>query len=293
MKSPIIAFFGTPSFATAVLDELAAAGMLPSLIITAPDAPKGRKLILTPPEVKVWAEEKGIPVLQPTTLKNEVKLAPLLNTEWDLFVVAAYGKKLPAEILALPKHGTFNVHPSLLPKLRGASPVCSAILADVRETGVSIMLVDEALDHGPIVAQARVELEESEWPPRATLFEQLLAHAGGSLLAETIPLWVEGKITPEEQNHEKATFSQKITKDMGEINLTDDPYKNLLKIRAYDGWPGTYFMHIRNGKDGEKNMRVKILDAKLAEDGTLQILRVVPEGKKEMDYNDFLRRMKN
>lgn len=286
MKSSTIVFFGTPLFATAVLDELAVAGIMPSLVVTTPNAPKGRRLILTPPDAKVWAERQNIPVLQPhslQSLKKDIELAPLINTDWDLFIAAAYGKKLPADILALPKHGTLNVHPSLLPKFRGASPVRSAILEDVRETGVSIMLMDEMLDHGPIVAQARIELEKSDWPPRAILFEQLMAHAGGQLLAETIPLWLEGTITPEEQDHTKATCSQKITKDMGQIDLSDEPYHNLLKIRAYDGWPGTYFMHSRNGKE----IRVKIMDATLADNGTLQILRVIPEGKKEMGYEDF------
>ena len=288
MKQSIV-FFGGQPLATATLEELESAGIMPSLVVTSADAPKGRGLVLTAPEAKVWAEAHTIPVLQPTTLKNarenNREIAPLFNTEWDLFIVASYGKILPPEILALPKHSTLNVHPSLLPKFRGPSPIRSAILEDARETGVSIMLMDEELDHGPIIAQARVELEESEWPPRATLFEQLLAHAGGELLAETIPLWMEGTITPEEQDHDKATFSQKITKEMGMIDLSDDPHKNLLKIRAYDGWPGTYFMHSRNGKE----MRVKIIDAAVAPNGILQILRVIPEGKKEMKYEDFLR----
>ena len=285
MKSKSIVFFGTPAFATAVLDELATARLTPALIVTAPDAPKGRTLILTPPEAKVWAKQHNIPTLQPHSLGDHAEIAPLINSEWDLFIVAAYGKKLTADILALPKYGTLNVHPSLLPKLRGASPVRSAILADMRETGVSLMLMDAQLDHGPIVAQARVELEEKEWPPRATMFEQLLAHAGGQLLAETIPLWLSGKITPEEQDHSRATFSRKITKEDGKLDLLDDAYQNLLKIRAYDGWPSTYFMHTKNGK----NIRVKITDAKLAPDGTLELLRVIPEGKKEMSYKDFLR----
>lgn len=285
MRPLTIVFFGTPVFATAVLDELAAAMITPSLIVTAPDAPKGRKLILTSSEVKVWAENHNVLVLQPTSLNDGAEIAPLLNTEWDLCIVAAYGKKLPPEILSLPKHGALNVHPSLLPQFRGASPVRSAILEDARETGVTIMLMDAELDHGPILAQARVEIAPEDWPPRATILEQLLACAGGELLAETIPLWIAGKIIPEEQKHDKATLSQKITKDMGQIDLADDPYKNLLKIRAYDGWPGTYFIHPRKGKD----IRVKIMDAKLADDGALQILRVVPEGKREMSYDDFVR----
>ncbi len=283
MKKPTIVFFGTPTFATIVLDELAEAHLIPSLIVTAPDAPKGRKLLLTPPEAKVWAEAHDVPVIQPVTLIDTDTLAPLLNTDWDLFIVAAYGQKIPQNILDLPTHGTLNVHPSLLPKFRGASPIRSAILADARETGVSVMLMDAELDHGPVLAQARIELAPEDWPPRATIFEALLAHAGGQLLAETIPPWLAGTITPEAQDHTQATFSQKITKDMGRIDLADDPYQNLLKIRAYDGWPSAYFIQSQKGKD----VHVKITDAELAPDGTLRILRVIPEGKKEMSYEDF------
>ncbi len=285
MKKPSIVFFGTPAFAVIILDELSATHIVPSLIVTAPDAPQGRALILTPPEVKVWGETHDVPVLQPTSLTDTDTLAPLFNTNWDLFIVAAYGYIVPPEILALPKHGTLNVHPSLLPQFRGASPIRSAILTDTRETGVSIMLMDKELDHGPIVAQARVELAKEDWPPSAILFEQLLAHTSGQLLAETIPPWIAGDITPEAQDHSNATFSKKITKDMAEITLSDDPYTNLLKIRAYDGWPSAYFIHPHH----DKNIRIKITDAELASDGSLKILRIIPEGKKEMPYEDFMR----
>lgn len=285
MQDLRIAFFGTPLFATIVLDELKEAGILPSLIITAPDTPQGRSLTLTPPPVKVWAAAEGIEVLQPQTLADEDTLAPVYNSEWDLFIVASYGALVPASLLNLPKYGTLNVHPSLLPKFRGASPVRSAILADERTTGVSIMLMDEKLDHGPVVAQARIELAPEDWPPSALLLEELLAHAGGALLAETISPWVASDIRPEVQDETQATYTKKITKEMGLLDLSADPYCNLLKIRAYDGWPGTYFFHERRGK----KIRVKVLDAELAEDGSLRLTRVIPEGKREMAYEDFLR----
>ena len=285
MKPPTFAFFGTPDFATAVLDELARARLLPALILCAPDVRASRGLALTAPPAKTWAEEQGNPILLPTSLTNEDELAPLLNTQWDLFLVAAYGKLLPPEILALPRSGVLNVHPSLLPRLRGPAPVAAAILADEPQTGVSIMLMDEEMDHGPIVAQARIEIEKDDWPVRASVLEVLLAHAGGELLAETLPLWLAGKITPEEQDHAQATYTQKITTADGRIDLAKDPYQNLLKIRAYDSGPGAFFLHKRNNK----HIRVKITDARLAADGSLEILRVIPEGKKEMDYQDFLR----
>jgi len=287
MKHLRIAYFGTPAFSVAILEELAKAGIAPSIIVTTPDAPRGRGLVLTPPETKVWAEEHDIEVLQPATLRltatEDLARDILYNSEWDLFIVASYGKILPKELLAIPRHGTLNVHPSLLPKYRGASPIRSAILEDAQDaTGVTIMLLDEGMDSGPIVAQARVTPEE--WPPRAQVFEQLLAKEGGELLAEVIPLWVKGEITPEEQDASQATFSKKIEKEMGHLDLQDDPYQNFLKIRALEGWPGTFFFVEKQGVQ----TRIKITDA-LFKDGILSILSVIPEGKKEMLYEDFLR----
>lgn len=280
-----IVFFGTPDIAVHVLDALRNTGYTPDLIITNPDAPQGRKMLMTPPPVKVWGEAAGIPVLQPTTLKDPDVLKRLTKGAYTLFIVAAYGKIIPQTILDIPKHGTLNVHPSLLPKLRGASPIRSAILSNMRETGVTIMLMDAALDHGPILAQETVMIPEDTWPLKGAALDSLLAEKGGALLATTIPAWLRGNITPREQAHEEATFCTKITKEMGEIDLTADPYINLLKIRAFDGWPGTYFFTEKNSK----RIRVKIIDAELTQDGSLKILRVIPEGKKEMAYEDFVR----
>jgi methionyl-tRNA formyltransferase len=285
-----IAFFGTSDFSVGVLDALEAAGIVPSIVVSAPDAKRGRGLTLTPPETKVWAEERNIPVLQPHTLRldkgNDESRDMLYNSEWDLFIVASYGKILPQELLDTPVHGTLNVHPSLLPQYRGASPIRSAILEDNPDAvGVTIMLLDAGVDTGPIVAQGRVGIERGEgWPPGALMLEQLLAKEGGALLAEVIPEWITGSITPEAQDGSKATLSKKIEKEMGLIDLTDDPYKNYLKICALEGWPGTYFFTEKNGK----KIRVKVTEASYS-DSALTIERVIPEGKKEMAYADFLR----
>lgn len=282
-----IAFFGTPQFSVDILDELQKKGIVPSVIVTVPDAPQGRGLMLASPEVKVWAEEHGIETLQPETLRlnstEDVARDILYNSEWDLFVVASYGKILPKELLEIPTYGTLNVHPSLLPHYRGASPIRSSILDDNKDAvGVTIMLLDAGMDTGPIVAQGRVDVEE--WPPHAETLERLLAHEGGELLAEVIPLWVKKEITPEAQDATHVTFSKKITKEMGELKLSDDPYQNFLKIRALEGWPGTFFFIEKNGK----SLRIKITDASF-ENGVLTILSVIPEGKKEMLYEDFAR----
>ena len=156
-------FFGTPEFAMIILEELELKGLLPLLVVTAPDKPKGRKLVVTPSEVKLWAQAHDIPVLTPEKLKNEEFVAELSKQEWDLFVVAAYGKIIPKNILEMPKRGVLNVHPSLLPKFRGSSPIESAILSDEKFTGVTIMQLDEEMDHGPVLAQR--ERICTIWPP--------------------------------------------------------------------------------------------------------------------------------
>ncbi|MEK7613839.1 MAG: methionyl-tRNA formyltransferase [Patescibacteria group bacterium] len=292
-----IVFFGTPQFAVWTLDALEKGGIVPDIVVTAPDKPQGRGLLIQPSPVKVWATERDIPVLEPLSLKTKSSSDPsgqtsgfsqedeamdlLLNSEWDLFIVAAYGKLIPKELINLPRKGTINVHPSLLPKFRGASPIPSQILADEKNIGVSIMLIDEKMDHGPLLAQASVTPEE--WPLKSSLLEEMLATIGGELLAETCPPWLDETISPEAQNHDLATFTAKIEKADGEISLTDDGYKNYLKYCAYDVWPGTFFFVEKAGK----KMRVKITDAEYS-NGVFTPLLVIPEGKKEIDYKKFI-----
>ena len=145
------------------------------------------------------------------------------------------------------------------------------------------MQMDEEMDHGPILAQASVTPDV--WPPHAHELEDILMHEGGKLLAKTIPPYLAGAITPKEQDHSKATYCELFTKEDGLIDLNDDPKENLLKIRAFEGWPGTYFYVTKNGK----KERLKIAEARLGGDGRLLFERVIPDGKKEMPYVDFLR----
>jgi methionyl-tRNA formyltransferase len=282
------AFFGTPDIAVIILDELKSAGNLPSLIVTNPDALVGRKQILTPPPAKVWALENNIPVIQPTSLKDITTLPELTDTLWDLMIVAAYGKLIPQWLLDLPAHGILNVHPSLLPKLRGASPIRSAILQNIRSTGVTIMKLDAELDHGPIIAQLPADIPAEHWPVAGNILDTGLARKGGALLAKIIPDWVAGTIVPTEQNHDEATFCAKIDKSMSELVI--DPgnlptgaqaYEYLCKIRAFDGWPETFFIY-----DGK---RIKIKHATLAGDGSLIITRIIPEGKNEQDWKQYFK----
>lgn len=281
-----IVFWGTSRFSVLVLDELAREGFTPSLIVTAPPKPKGRGLILTPSDVKVWADAHNVSTLEPTEIKSE-KFLETLGRDWDLFIIASYGKIVPRSILDLPKHGTLNVHPSLLPKLRGATPLQSAILEDIpvgepHTTGVSVMLIDEEVDHGPIVAQETTEV--LNWPPKESELEETLGILGGKLLAKTIPSWVAGNITPIEQNHSHATYTKKIAKADALVNLDEDPFQTYRKIRAFNVWPRTYSMTTR----GDREMRVVITEAHI-ENGSLVIDRVIPEGKREMPYTEFLR----
>lgn len=278
--NPRFVFFGTPEMAVYVLEELEKKRLLPSLVITAPDRPQGRGMTLTAPPVKEWAQTRDIPVLQPQKLDEETIHALEENGPWDLFVVAAYGMIIPQAIIDLPKKGVLNVHPSLLPRFRGASPIQSQILGDEKMVGITIMLIDAKLDHGPILTQKQIEV--SQWPPQASVLEEMLAREGGKLLGEVIPNWLTGDIEATEQEHEKATFTKKISKADGEINLDDDPYTNYLKIQAFDRWPRTYFYHSTNGN------RIRVIVSKSSfRDGKLVIERVIPEGKSEMSYEDF------
>ncbi|MFZ2621250.1 MAG: methionyl-tRNA formyltransferase [Minisyncoccia bacterium] len=284
--SPVFAFFGTSSFSVIVLDELKSSGFLPTLIVTGEDKPKGRKLVLTPPEVKVWAEKIGVKCIQLKTLRkpeSEEIIKSYAPNGFDLFIVASYGKIIPQNILDLPKYKTINVHPSLLPKLRGPSPIISAILRE-NETGVTIMRLDADIDHGPILAQRKVYVE---WPPYAEDLEKTLGIEGGKLLAETIPGWIEGKVKEQEQDHSQATFCAKVQKTDGEIDLSEDSKINLLKIRAYHMWPGAYFFSEQNGV----KKRIIVKRAHLEKDEFV-LDRVLPEGKKEMNYADYLKGIK-
>lgn len=275
-------FFGTSKFSVLVLEKLKENGFVPSLIITTEDKPKGRKLTLTPPEVKAWAIKENTPFIQLKSLKDSsgFDLIKEKTSSSEVFIVASYGKIIPQNILDLPKFGTLNVHPSLLPKLRGASPIQSSILEE-NETGVTIIKLDAEMDHGPIITQEKVEV--ADWPPYADKLEEILGQKGGEILSEILPDWISGKIEITEQDHNKATFCKKIEKEDGQINLEDNPETNLRKIRAYNIWPVAFTFY----KHKEKTIRLSIKSARL-EDGKLILEKVIPEGKKEMDFDAFI-----
>jgi len=287
-------FFGTDEFSIAVLEELEKADLLPSLIVTAPSKPTGRKQVITPPPVKVWADGKSIPTLQPEKLGEDFA-SELKEKNPNLFITASYGKIIPQEVLDIPTKGALNVHPSLLPLYRGSSPIENAILDDAKETGVTVMLMDSKMDHGPILNQEVVFFEN--WPSKLAVQDEL-AHLGGQILSETIPLWLNGEIEEQEQDHDLATFTKLIKKEDGEIKLdipvspksskkiASQDRKKYLKYLAYKPWPGVfYFIYPEPGRrEGEKKTRVKITEAEF-KDNQFIIKRIIPEGKKEMDFN--------
>ena len=275
-----IAFFGSSKVSIYVLDELEKAGFIPTVVVTTPDKPQGRGLKLAPNIVKAWAQDKSIKAYDPAAL--DVGFEKTLRDEaCDLFIVASYGKIIPESIVFMPKYKTLNVHPSLLPRYRGAAPLPTAMLDDAKDAGVTIMRMDEKMDHGPIVATKGIAV--TEWPTYE-IFEEMMAREGGRLLAKIIPDWVAGKIAEKEQDHSAATFTEKTEKEDALLNLSADPYENFRKIQAYHEWPQAYFFADRNGKQ----VRVKVIQASF-EGGKLIIEKVLPEGGRAMAYGDFLK----
>ncbi|MCK4918568.1 MAG: methionyl-tRNA formyltransferase [Candidatus Pacebacteria bacterium] len=275
-KKPKIAFLGSPELAVTVLEELKKADITPSLIITQPDKKVGRKLVVTSPPVKTWADENNIPTLQPEKLDEEF-INKLKSKNWDLFILVAYGKIIPQEILDIPAKGILNLHPSLLPKYRGATPIHSPILNGDTETGVSIVLLDNKLDHGAILAQEKLNLWRnsiSEMPTESQL-EKTLAQLGGKLLGGSTPKWLNNEIEAVGQNHEEATFCNKFKSTDALIDLENNPQENFLKIQAFNKWPKAHYF--------KNNKRVLIKKAHL-ENNKLIIDRILPEGGQEIDF---------
>lgn len=285
-------FFGTDNFSVFVLEELKKDSRIPEIIVTAPDRPAGRGQKIKESEAKVWAKENNVEVLQPEKIDKDF-INKISEQNWDFFVVASYGKIIPKELIEIPKHGCLNVHPSLLPLYRGASPIESAMLDDNKETGVTIMLMDEKMDHGPILNQEFIYFKE--WQNKVEV-EKELAVVGGKLLVDTLPLWLNREIEEQVQDHNSATFTKKITKEMGEIKFSDiEKIHNgnydektarqiFLKVKALNPWPGSFFFY----EHGGNSIRVKIKSVSY-QDGKLKIEKVLPEGKKEMDFESFLR----
>lgn len=242
-----IVFFGSSRFSTFVLEELEKAGYSPVLNII-----------------------------------NSKSPLPQIGNDIDLCVVASFGKILPAEMLSIPKYGFLNVHPSLLPELRGPAPIQSTILG-LGKPAVTVIKMDGKMDHGSIVAQEEVSI--APWPDHYAKVEEKLGQAGGKLLAKVIPEWFKGEIKEMPQEESTATYTKLIKKEDGLIELNGAAEENLRKVLAYSTWPGAY-MFFKN-KTG-KEIRIVIKDAEV-KGGKFMPTRIIPAGKREMDWQDFLR----
>ncbi len=285
-KNINFAFFGTGPLAESVLAALFRAGYEPALLVTKPDAPQGRHMQVTSPTIKLWAEMNHISTFQPESLKDLPEDSPLHTEDYDLFIVASYGKMIPDDILALPKHGVLNVHPSLLPKYRGPSPIESVLLDGAMTTGVSIMKLDSGMDTGPILAQSAFIIDLSA---TAGTMEVECGQLGGELLVQTLSHYVDGSLIPKEQSEDGVTVCKKITKELGEITLTTNAAEVQRKFRALTPWPSVYFFV----EHKDKNMRVKVTKVNLTLTGTDTLVAsdiiesVIPEGKHEISFTDF------
>lgn len=287
-------FFGTPRFAAIILEKLIDAGMPPVALVCNPDKPVGRKQIITPPATKelvISHQSLGIKIFQLETKKELIKISTQIFQEADFGIVAAYAMIIPKDVIEKPKLGIIGVHPSLLPKYRGPSPIQSAILAGETETGVSLFLMDEQLDHGSILAKRKINIESSSANSHELADE--LAEVSAELLIETLPKFVKGEIAPLSrdihqdvlrglpQDESRATYTRKFTsedafvseEDLAVATSGNSPEKATeidRKIRALNPEPGVWT--IQNGK------RVKLLEAKII-DSKLQLTKIQQEGK--------------
>jgi len=300
-----IAYLGTPEFAVPILEKLIQNGYKPIAVFCAPDKPVGRKQILTPPPVKVIAQKYNIPVYQPADVQN--LKSSILNLKSDLTICAAYGLILPKEILDAPRYGCLNIHPSVLPKYRGPSPIQYAILNGDEKTGVTIIKMNEKIDAGPIIKNQRLNIKNQRYTTPE--LSEKLSEMGANLLLEILPDWITGKIKPTPQDESQATYTKIIKKEDGLLNWQKSAQEIERQIRAFTPWPGAYTRIMNNesrimnlkiteaavSKDDKNKKPGEIFltdDEKLAiraGDGCLLLEKLQIEGGKPMTAQDFLR----
>lgn len=232
-----VVFMGSPAFVAPALDALLALGHTVVGVFMPPDKPAGRGQLPEPPELKAIALEKGLPVFQPPSLRTPQGLGMVASLRPQLIVVAAYGKILPPDVLSLPKYGCLNLHPSLLPRYRGPSPVVTALLEGEEVTGVTLMIMDEGMDTGPVLARRQERVLPHD---TALTLTQRLFLRGAELLRETLPLWEAGKVTPQPQDSANATYTQKVSKEDGFLDWQLPATVLERRVRAYTPWPTAY-----------------------------------------------------
>lgn len=232
-----LVFMGTPDFVVPVLDALVQGGYSVGGVYTQPDRPSGRGRIADPSPVKQYAVRMGLPVYQPDTWETPETIGQLASLAPEFIVVAAYGSILPGEAVNIPTHSCINVHPSLLPKYRGPAPVVSALLDGMSTTGVTLIVLEGKVDAGPVIAQRAVNVEEFD---TTGVLTSRLFMEGARLLTETLPKWLKGEITPQNQDDQSATTTKKLIKTDGELDWSQPQTHLLRQVKALDPWPGTY-----------------------------------------------------
>ena len=295
-------FMGTPQFAVTILESLLRSSYQVLAVYTQPDKPAGRGRPVVFPPVKKLALEQQIPVMQPETFKSSEVMEKLASFQPELIVVAAFGFILPPEVLSLPKFACLNVHPSLLPRHRGPSPVANTILCGDELTGVTIMVMDAELDTGPILAQKKVGISFMD---TTGSLSSKLADVGAALLLEILPKWLEGDLKPHAQDESQAIYSKLITSKDGEIDWHLPALELWRMVRAYNPWPSCYTwcqekrlkIHkaIPLGDGGGRKIGEVIALAEqpgvgvVTKQGILGLCQVQLEGKRAMSVNDFIR----
>ena len=298
-----VVYMGTPDFAVGPLQAMLSGGVEVLAVVTQPDRPKGRSKELMPSPVKVCAMQHQIPVLQPERIKRPEAVAELKQYDADLFVVAAFGQILSKEILEMPRLGCINIHASLLPKYRGAAPIQWSIIDGEKETGVTIMQMNEGLDTGDILTQKIVPITAED--TGESLFDKL-CEAGGQLLLETLPKLENGSITPVKQDESKSSYAKMLTKELGHIDFSGSAVEIERLIRGLNSWPSAYTKYegktlkiwkSRVAQNSEKEQQqkpgtiVRVTDDSIyvqTGNGVLELLEVQLEGKKRMQVKDFL-----
>lgn len=295
-----VVYMGTPDFAVGPLKALVEAGYEVTAVVTQPDKPKGRSKELIAPPVKAYALSQGLTVLQPEKIKTEEAVAELAKYEADLFVVAAFGQILSREILTMPKYGCINIHASLLPKYRGAAPIQWSIIDGEKETGVTIMQMDEGLDTGDILTQKIVPISDED--TGESLFDKL-CEAGSELLLETIPQIEAGSLTPVKQDASRSTYAKMLSKELGNIDFEKSAKEIWYLVRGLNSWPSAYTYYNRKTMKIWKaepvaensDLPAGTLVRKDKEsiyvqtgEGMLRILEIQLEGKKRMSVKDFM-----
>jgi len=274
-KKQKIIFIGTSLFAIATLEKLIENNYEILTVITAPDKPVGRKQEVIPSPVKEIALKYNLSILQPEKIgKIEKEISQL---EPDLMIIASYGQIIPQDILDIPRKGTLNLHPSLLPKYRGPSPIQTSILNGDEKTGTTIMLVDEKMDHGSIIAQEETIIDHDD---TYESLENKLSEQSANLLIQILPRYFKNKIRPKIQDENNATYTKILTREDGKIDLEKNIQETERKVRAFYPWPGTW--------TEINSQRIKILKVKI-KDGLLFLELVQPSGKEPMTGEEFFR----